>query len=60
MLAHTAATLWIYFSAHLAGMLLAAETYLRTQRNARVRCAKLYHPPNVRCIFKCGYMERPV
>ena len=58
MLTHTAATLWIYFTAPLVGMLLAAETYVRIHEHARVRCAKLYHPMNVRCIFKCGYMER--
>jgi aquaporin Z len=59
MLAHTAATLWIYFTAPLAGMLLAAEAYVRIDARAHVRCAKLYHPNNVRCIFRCGYMERP-
>jgi aquaporin Z len=59
VLAHTAATLWIYFTAPLVGMLLAAETYVRLRAKADVRCAKLYHPMNVRCIFRCGYMERP-
>src|SRR5262249_55833690 len=58
MLAHTAATLWIYFTAPLIGMLLGAETYLRAQPRALVRCAKLYHPHDVRCIFRCGYLER--
>jgi aquaporin Z len=59
MLAHTAATLWIYFTAPLAGMLLAAENYVRIHARPIVHCAKLYHPKNARCIFRCGYMERP-
>jgi aquaporin Z len=59
MLAHTVATLWIYFTAPLIGMLLAAETYVRAHPLASVRCAKLYHPMNVRCIFRCGFRERP-
>jgi aquaporin Z len=58
MLAHTAATLWIYFTAPLTGMLLAAEAYVRTREHASVRCAKLYHTRDVRCIFRCGYMEK--
>jgi aquaporin Z len=41
-------------------MLLAAEVFVRVHGHARVRCAKLHHPFNVRCIFKCGYMENPV
>jgi aquaporin Z len=57
MLAHTARTLWIYFTAPPLGMLLAAETYVRTKGRAGVRCAKFYHPLNVRCIFKCGYAQ---
>jgi len=59
ILAHTSTTLWIYFTAPLAGMLLAAETYIRVHTPARVRCAKLDHPMNARCIFRCGYMEKP-
>ena len=59
LLAHTAGSLWIYFTAPLLGMLLAAESFIRIHGHARVRCAKLHHPFNVRCIFRCGYMERP-
>ncbi len=43
--------LWIYFTAPLAGMLLAAEVYTRSK--ARVLCAKLHHENRYRCIF-CG------
>jgi aquaporin Z len=45
-------SLWIYFTAPVAGMLAGAQLY-RLTRN-RVACAKLVHPPNVRCIH-CGY-----
>ena len=54
LLAHTARTLWIYFLAPPLGMLLAAECFVRYHGHARVRCAKLYHPFTVRCIF-CGF-----
>ncbi len=49
------ADLWIYFTAPLLGMLLAAEAYLRSGR--RVRCAKLDHQGQSRCIFRCGWQE---
>jgi len=59
MLAHTARSLWIYFTAPPLGMLLAAEAYVRRCGRERVRCAKLHHPSNVPCIFKCQFMESP-
>jgi aquaporin Z len=46
--------LWIYFAAPLAGMLLAAELYVRGGA-PRVRCAKLHHQNAQRCIFRCGW-----
>lgn len=52
-------TLWIYFTAPPLGMLLAAELYLRRKGPRAVRCAKLHHQNNKRCIFRCGYMEAP-
>jgi len=55
LLAHTVRSLWIYVTAPLAGMLAAAELFLRTRGRAHVRCAKLDHPLHVRCIFRCGY-----
>jgi aquaporin Z len=58
VLAHTVRTLWIYFTAPPLGMLLAAELYVRYRGAGRVRCAKLHHPSNIRCIFRCGFMER--
>ena len=55
ILTHTARSLWIYFTAPLLGMLLAAEFYVRIHGRAHVKCAKLHHPFDVRCIFTCGY-----
>src|SRR5262249_20145926 len=57
LLAHTAQSLWIYFTAPLLGMLVAAELYVHLQGADAVRCAKFDHPAKVRCIFKCRYME---
>jgi aquaporin Z len=44
---------WIYFTGPPAGMLLAALAY--TQLRRPVRCAKLNHHTQRRCIFRCGY-----
>jgi aquaporin Z len=46
--------LWLYFSAPLLGMLAAAELVTRTLGRERVRCAKLQHAQDQRCIH-CGY-----
>ena len=59
LLAGTAGSLWIYFTAPLAGMLMAAEVFVRTHGRRHVRCAKLHHPSDVPCIFHCGFMETP-
>jgi aquaporin Z len=53
LLAGAGNTLWIYFIAPLAGMLLAAEAFVRRAGTARVLCAKLDHPVNGPCIFRC-------
>jgi len=42
---------WIYLTAPLLGMLSAAEVYVR--RKGVVKCCKLHHQNNKRCIF-CG------
>lgn len=47
--------LWIYFTAPLLGMLLAAETWVRTRGAGGVLCAKLQHDAAYACIFRCGY-----
>jgi aquaporin Z len=49
--------IWLYFVAPIAGMLLAAELYLRTRGKRRIFCAKLYHHPDYRCIH-CGHRFR--
>jgi aquaporin Z len=46
--------LWIYFAGPPLGMLLAAELYVR-RGSGTVRCAKLQHQNDKRCIFRCGY-----
>ena len=43
--------LWIYFVAPPAGMLAAAELYLRQRGPGAVFCAKLHHQNRKRCIF---------
>jgi aquaporin Z len=45
--------LWIYFAGPPAGMLLAALVYGWLPRP--VRCAKINHHTQRRCIFRCGY-----
>jgi aquaporin Z len=49
--AHNYQALWLYFTAPLAGMLLASEVHMRRGRTARAGCAKLVHA--FPCIF-CG------
>jgi MIP family channel proteins len=56
--ARTGTALWVYFTAPLIGMLLAADVYLWLARGREAVCAKLYHHPGTRCIFRCGYAER--
>lgn len=43
--------LWVYFTAPLVGMLLAAEAYRIARDPGSVRCAKLHHDNPRRCIF---------
>ena len=47
-------SLWIYFVAPVAGMLLAAELYVRFFGMRAVRCAKLHHPTGGVCHFGCA------
>jgi len=47
--------IWIYFTAPVIGMLLASEVYRRRKGMSAIRCAKLHHQNNKRCIFDCGY-----
>jgi aquaporin Z len=45
--------LWVYFTAPLAGMLLAAEGHRLAKGTGSAACAKLHHQNAERCIF-CG------
>ena len=47
---------WVYFTAPLLGMSLAAALYVRLRGPAGVRCAKLHHDNPHRCIF-CEYQS---
>ena len=49
--------LWVYFTAPILGMLLAAESYLRLKGAREVFCAKLHHHNDKRCIFRCRYQQ---
>ena len=53
--AETWTAFWVYLTAPLAGMLLAAEVRVRWA-HLPVVCAKLHHQNARRCIFHCGYM----
>ncbi len=56
--AHVWTALWIYFTAPVLGMLLAAELYVRVRGARGVTCAKLHHQNEQRCIFRCGYATK--
>jgi aquaporin Z len=45
--------LWVYLTAPPLGMLFAAELYLWQRGRQAVKCCKLHHDNNKRCIF-CG------
>lgn len=51
--AQTWTALWVYFTAPLLGMLLAADVYLWLHGAQKIFCAKLHHQNPKRCIF-CG------
>ena len=45
---------WIYFTAPVLGMLLAAQVYCGFNRSSSLACPKLHHGTTQRCIF-CGH-----
>lgn len=45
--------IWIYFTAPVLAMQLAAELYVRSRRI--VFCAKFHHHNSSRCIFNCRF-----
>jgi aquaporin Z len=46
---------WVYLLGPPLGMLAAAEVYVRWAGPSGVRCAKLNHHTNARCIFRCRF-----
>jgi aquaporin Z len=54
--AHLWTDFWVYLTAPLLGMLLAAECYVRVSGAHRILCAKLHHHNDARCIFRCNFM----
>lgn len=46
---------WVYLLGPPFGMLAAAEVYVRWAGPSGVRCAKLNHHTNARCIFRCRF-----
>ena len=49
------AGIWIYFTAPLAGMMLAAEAFVRTRGAEAVLCARLEHDAAFACLFHCRF-----
>jgi aquaporin Z len=49
--------LWVYFTAPLAGMLLAAAAYRFWRGAQAIYCAKFHHHNRARCIFRCRFAE---
>ena len=53
--AHRWIAVWIYFVAPLAGMLIAAELFLRTRAQREIPCGKIMHAEP--CLF-CEHVQR--
>jgi aquaporin Z len=49
--------LWLYLSAPLLGMLIAAVGYVMTSSRESVYCAKIYHDLHSTCPFRCRFRE---
>jgi aquaporin Z len=55
LIGHLWTGLWLYFTAPVLAMQLAAAAYLRGK--GRVYCAKYHHYNRHRCIFNCRFPE---
>jgi aquaporin Z len=55
LVGHLWTGLWIYFTAPILAMQLAAWVYLRG--NGTVHCAKYHHHNRQRCIFNCRFQD---
>ena len=51
--------IWVYFVAPCAGMLAAANLYLRLRGPEQVYCAKIYHDMQSVCPFNCQFYKLP-
>lgn len=49
--------MWLYFSAPLLGMLLAALLYVAISGSEAVLCAKIYHDLHSPCPFRCRFRQ---
>jgi aquaporin Z len=49
--------IWVYFTAPVAGMLLASAAHAALPAHNRVYCAKLAHCNDYPCIFRCDFEE---
>ena len=52
---HLWTALWVYFTAPVIAMQLAAALYLKAKRE--IYCAKYHHHNDQRCIFNCRFAE---
>jgi len=53
--AHLWTAIWLYFTAPIAGMMLAAEIHLRVYGIDTILCAKLHPDPDYPCPFFCQF-----
>jgi aquaporin Z len=49
--------MWLYLSAPLLGMLVAAALYVLTSGSEAVLCAKIYHDLHSPCPFRCRFQR---
>ena len=49
--------MWLYLSAPVSGMLLAAVLYVETSGPEAVLCAKIYHDLHSPCPFRCRFLQ---
>ena len=52
--------LWVYFIGPVLGMSVAADLFARIHTRAAHGCAKLHHPQDGFCIFRCGTAARSI
>lgn len=55
LLARDFTAFWVYLTAPVLGMLLAAEGFVRRRGARAAHCAKLHHDNGHACVFRCGW-----